>query len=495
MSRAIVPVSHIDNTVTRNVVKDVLTSIMFYTNMPEIKNITYIPRGGVADQKQHLSEEETLKLEVNNFITVEYEEKFDELIYDVNIYQTEYPAIFKASKLGISARPMHSRVILKMDVTYTNKSYNSILMWLNNFKRIYQQSSLCNLHNIQFNYNVPDDVLAYIMEVYTLQENVSGYGISLSDFIRLHFTTNGVVIRHNQNNTKTQMAINTIFTGVVGVFTEHPQDTIDNSKEPPMSSVKFSYEVEYDRVSAIALDYQHYIHNQVIDISMLKKYYDRQPHWDAHSGNAPVSGVINKLTKNFYGANNYSGDYSYTGDGWISPTPPDSMEEIMVAPVQLDLNNLTELINTSILVNYNIPDWYIPLINQFNVPVTQPYKWFLYFQLFEVNASVTPMAINVSTNGDITSVLNLNPRNRYYFRVLKNTKLTQVDFTWLLNYPSQLQLILQNYNPNTFIRTIGNGTRVDKNSLDDSLTLINPVNIYGKPAKTVMVSDIIVRRK
>lgn len=495
MPKVVMPIADTDSTVSRLVAQDIVQQLMFHTDISDIKDIIFLQRGGIAAQSQEHAANQALKLDVDDYLIVEYSESDETIQYDYSKYQLEFAPIFRASALGIEVTPIYAKTNIELNITIRSKSYVKLLKWLNEYKRNYQRITPTNYHDVQYNYTLPEHLVAYLNQVYQLQENIAGYGETLKQFIEKHFMIDGLAIRQNLNDAHKALIVNAKNTGCLGQFTEIPSDAIETSHEPPISEIKFTYSVGYDRITAVSLQYQKYIHNQVIDLKFVEEYYDRRPHFNPHAGNRTASQTVNVLTENVNNSQSWPEIYAYTGDGWVPPIIEKSFEYSVVLPIQLDLLNLANILDLDTLAIFGFPEWLINLMKMYRLDLCTQFEFAIYLDFFEVNAKTVRIPISVDSNFMIKTNLVLNPRNRYYLRLSVCTNLFGVNFEPLYNDPTILQTLLQWINPDVQLKTIGNGTRVNTDSLFEALNLINRSN-YTKPRwPLVLQTEIIATRK
>lgn len=474
MVAVVIPVSNTDSTVTRPIVKSVVEELMFSTEMPEIKDILYLQRGGIAPQAQMNTPDQALKLDVDNYLEVGYSEiQSDQFSY--NKYQFEYPAFFKDSALGISIQPIYTKVQLEIAFTYKSKSYATLTTWLNTFNRKLLNSQAMDFHDVVYTYTLPTDAVAYIQQVHTLTENIAGYGDNLNTYLQKHFCIDGVVVRQNLDDSQRAVAISVKNTGCLGIFTTMPE-VQETTREPPLSTLTFTYTLSYDRVTSILLNYQMYIHQQVIDLKFIRQYMDRRAHWNLHAGNRTFTQSVNAVTENMYGLLDYPNDGSNIGDGWTPDTSFDQAYTSLILPIQLDLTNLTYLLDLNDLSLYNYPTWLISLMKQYSQYLCTYRNWPLYIDAFEVNAVSTNIPVSIDNNFHLNTIITPNPRNRYYVRVTVLTNLLLMNFSDLQKDPANLLLLLQwidsrNIYINDNVLNNGSGTTSGNNGYNSTITL------------------------
>jgi hypothetical protein len=483
MPKIIVPVNNTDLTVSRLVAKSVTEQLLFTTEIPVIEDIIYVQRGGLATQAQMNNHNEPLKLNVDEYLTVEYKETFEADHFDVNKYQNEYHPVFTAKAIGVNVVPVYNRVQLEITYTYTSKSFNILNNWLNAFRRKLVTADAIGYHDVLYNYSIPVDVLSYLNKVYKLMKNDLTYTDTMKVFITKHFCKNGLILRQNLNDSNRQLAFNVKNTGCLGIFTQLPE-SVETSNDPPHSSVSFSYTLTYDRITAVCLEYQLYIFNQLIDISNLLKYCDKKLYAELHTGNRTGSQIVNTLTENHF----KNDKLVYSIDSWRPSITPRYLIPSLVIPLQLDVSNLTNVLDLQLLTEFNYPVKLLLLMKQYKELLNKLYSWFIYLELFEVNDKTSLIPFYIDDNFNLISKVALNTRSRYYFRlsILKN--LFKVDFTSLLGKPDDLLYLLQYLNSKVTLSTIPNSNIVTRSSLLAAINLIADTNLTALKTQRIQTS-------
>ena len=495
-SRVVVPLDNTDNTVTRLVVKSVLEELVFSSQM-DIEDIFYIPRGGKAATSQMYSADKTVKLEIGNHIQVEYKETYDPITIDQDVNSPEYIPIFRLPELDIDITPMHSRVNIEMTISYKNRSYNSLVTWLNNLRRQWINTNVTNYHEIIYNYTVPNDVLSYLYNVYVLTENIAPYGLTLQAWVAQNFT-HGIMVRHNLDDSSRAAAINVMTSNCVGTYTQIPE-VIETSKEPPMSSASFTYTLTYDRVTALALTYQKYIHNQVCGLDVIRKYGDRRSHQLPYKGHRTFTSSVNiaagepnlDLSNIFYDPE----------DTWHPDLVPASTTTVLIAPIQLDLNNLTDVVNLNDLKSSRVPQSLLTTMSNNSSCITKAFKSPIQIYLYEVGSATTMIPLICDTDLNVSTMVVLDPRKRYYLRIAMVTDLSMVDLNCsnLRRNGPDLVNIIKALDPTITVATIGNGAYVTDQGLNDAINWLNSTNhfykvYYGTHRYFVVAEDSIIAK-
>lgn len=498
MPTVLVPIDNSDVTISRLIVKSVIEQLMFMTEMTA-EDIIYIERGGKSTSAQIYKDHETLKLDAGNYIKVEYKEVYDPNNVDISRYQPEYLPIFNAPKLGLVITPLHSKTTIEMTITYKSRSYNTISNWLSGFRHMLELSSPSHVHDVMYNYTIPYDVLTYLYHAYVHIEAIAPYGVDLGSWVKDHFT-DGLMVRHSLNNKNKDLAINVHSTNNIGIYTQLPEN-IETTLEPPETKITFTYNFTYDKVIELLVEYQKYIHNQTCNYNSLKRYADRRYHKRTSLGHRTFTGSVNvvgespdiDMSKMFF-------DYE---DMWHPKSVPVSTSTILMVPIQLDLPDLVTVLNLhEINLPTILPARLLEIISRYSNCAVSSYKFPIQIYLYEVNDVIGMVPLNMDNTLNITSKLDLDPRNRYYLRIAIVTDWTLLDLT-CNDFRNDADAMLYLYgllNPNYTIKTLGDGRFVSDIELDKALNDLNNTNFnyrvyYGIHRYfTVATTSIIAKR-
>ncbi len=449
MPRVVMNLHNQNLTITRPVVKSVISELLFMLEFSPIRDILYVARGRHAETKQVENSLEANKLSTDEYLEVEYEEKFIDEYRNPDQYQFEVPPIFAIPELGILVKPLCQRVSLDMTLKYTSKSYTTIMTWQAAIKRFLLNRNPFYYHDIFYTYTLPNELLAYLKQIYDLTETVAPYNRTLKQFIQTYFANGAVSVRQNINDSQRAFAIQMKNIGCLGILTQFP-DSIETGKEPPKTDASFNYRIEFDLPTALILDYQHYIHNQVIDLQFLRFFQSRTFKGDLHTGLKTFSGVVNTVTD----IPLLLVDQVYCEDSWTNPSQLPNYYPIVILPIQLDPLNLQLVIDFHELTNYGFPANVINSLFLYKDLLLSASKWFLYLELNEVGITTEKMAMTIDNNFIISSVYNLDLRKRHYLTIYLNTDLSQLDWKTYQGDVTNMLIILKFLYPNVNIDSL-----------------------------------------
>jgi hypothetical protein len=491
MPKITIPVSYTDATVTRPVVDSIVKQFMYYTQMRDIKDIIFTPKPGAQQAMQQVvSLQEPLRLEVNNLLKVDYSEDYDRELWDVTKDQANFPPIFADPKLGVSVTPLYSKVVLTLNITYQAKSSNDITQWLNGCRRRNQFSNPGFNHDISYYYDLPTEVLAYIAQIHGLRENISGYGDTMKNYFLSHLV-DGLNLQSNQAGSG-ELIIAVRNNNISGNFDQYEPPVPDTQKEPPLTTVNFTYVVRYDRVTDLVLEYQHYIHNQVVNLSFLQQFGDRNSHYDMLVGKQPASNYIGLSQKNAAYEEAYKDHGTYYGDGWRPVMTPPNMKTNFITPIQIDLDNLRVVLNLDDLVNFGFSQSLINVLKRHYIHLKKIYKWFAYIEMYEVNEEENFLPFIIQPNGNALLMVDPILRNRHYFRILSNYDLLNASFDDI-DIEDLIEILhwLDPNFPDEIIDIDAWSNEADKNKIKN---YFGKLNLQHGGMKTVQIATVISKK-
>ncbi len=496
MSTVLVPITSSDSTVTRNVVDSIVKQLFFLTNWTT-KDILFIERGGKAATNQFMTPTETLALENDEHAIVEYSETFDQATPNPTRYQTEYLPIFQIPQFGIGMTTTCSKKQLELKVTFKSKNYDKLSMWLENFKRFTDLQDPAHHHDINYTYTIPNDVVSYLYHVWYVIKDTVSPPITLHDFIIKHFAK-GLGVRSNLSDTKKAIVMDIYNTGCLGFYTQIPEAIEPPSKEPPSSQITFTYVVFYDKVNAIKLDFQSVVANKKLDVSAFNKYGVRYPLIPAPQGLRTFTGILQDNGDDAY----YDSIYFDPNNRWSPSTLPTAISTVLIVPIYVDVNDPYNVMNLHQLVDARIPPELMAILKKYWDMLTELYGFMFNLSLYVVGLKEWMERIIIDIELNIRTINNrLDYLNRYYLQISMVVDLLRLDFTRLQNDVTSLLYLLRLFDPTITVdtnarnslKTIGNGTFVTMDSINNVISLITNTNVDTTLAfpKTVMTTHII----
>lgn len=492
MSHVLIPVDNTDVTVTRMAAEQSVKSIMGKLKIPRIEQIKYIPRGDKSNVSPLGNNDNALQLDLDKYIIVEYAETFDEDACDNKPNVLEYQPLFTNKAIGVAAVPLHTKVKLELTISYRSTNYDDLTKCLNEF-RLWKQQGLTSLyHDVNYNYTIPRSVLEYLNQCHQLTESVAPYGTSLKDFMLDGFGESGINIRKNITGSKSRLVYNGTMKRCLGIFTSAP-DVIETSREPPKSELRFTYVLYYERINYVRLVYQKYIHNQVIDLTVLTPYYSHRPFFNPWVGYRPVSQEIELLTQTTFNTPDNIIRIPGDDDGWLPNFTTKDMRVLMVVPLWVDPLNRKSIFPIDEFKELGFIPELVDNLKLYPDLLLVPYRWFFYVEVWEVNRKTYKIPIEV-VDGVIQAKTDMDLRSRHYMQISICTNVSKVDFTDIKLRPTVLQYFFNVYDPSITLDVIGNGKCVTRQSILKAINIVNNTDNTLYPYYLVNTANILARR-
>lgn len=409
--------------------------------------------------------------------TEEFKESFDPSVKN----RYDNPPIYANDDLGVHIHPLTNRVMLTIECKYRSRSYNDAQAFLHNFRTIYQNRSRSHLHDLNYNYTIPDTIMGYIYDVHNATQVLATEPESLKDFFERGFSK-GLNLRESLNGNNRKFIMNVVNSGCLGKFESIPEE-VNVNREKGICEVAFTYVIEYDRPVSLYLEYQKFVCNQRID----KDYIQAFKQDIEYSNPAHRLTLSNEVTRVLKSADQYKFLYPESiffddDDLFIPKTLLHKNTTLLMLPINLDINNLTSILNL-----YDIPDdrfahSILDSFKELHQTLTDSRNSFFSVTLHEVGSSESIKAINVSDELTVTSIDELDVNKRYYLRLSMKHSLNYISSNtaeYLRNRPTLLLAIIRHLMPDfDDLRTIGDGIYVTKAEFDRIADLIDKGNKF-----------------
>lgn len=210
----------------------------------------------------------------DQLISITVDEQFEESYTATPVMKPEGMPIWRDDALGVILRPIHMPAILKISFKYRCYDRTQAEAWRNRMRSKISIWGDVNYHILDYSYIVPKEFLYVMKEIYTLRENIAGYGDSWGQYFDSHRGPRFTTISNLKGN-KTELAVSEKQTRVLGGF-DFNTDMERGEKDGDNSSwtVSFNYEVWYSRPTEMQLEYPLFVHQQLLPDACIPKVSD-----------------------------------------------------------------------------------------------------------------------------------------------------------------------------------------------------------------------------
>lgn len=211
-----------------------------------------------------------VRLSTDEFLEVEYEENYDEnAIRSTPIHRPEAPFIFKDPTTGTMVCPVRQELKSTITLRIHASDKQKVEILLRKYKNLISRDVDQMAHKLSYSYDVPPSILACLIDVYSLRENVAGYMDSFDDWFTLNFVPNKVTAYSiNGENPVCKIAESSV--RAVTYFEdgdEIPKKEKNDDAGGWFAEIRLGF--YWQRVESMTIYYPIVIHNQIMPAQYL----------------------------------------------------------------------------------------------------------------------------------------------------------------------------------------------------------------------------------
>lgn len=473
--RVTLPIHNINSTITRYVVQSVIAHLAYYYKIP-YDDIIY--KEGNLPILNRDTKTNYPVLDQGNKLFVNYTELPGENYYNLRKDQHEHPYIFYAPKIGVTLDPLSIRSVIKVNCILRNQTYDVLQVFLNKYLHELSKSQPFLYNKLEMIVTINDEIIDYLFKVYDAMELKGGYGDTLKDFSSKYFQTD-IFERVNANQSQGKLATK-INSKMNLTKLQDVEKDIKLIPEGGYYDVNFSLEITYDKFTELVLNYQRFIHNSLVDTSIIEKFHDNIKQTSDFKGPIGWTGMI--LRPLVEDSSTIIDPFYDNRDRWY-PNDPDLLT-LFITPIQVNELNLFEVINLNDILTDKLPSWLLLALAQYRTLITTKFYFFFKVTLYGISDYQSEVNLNISENLIITSVDELDIRKRYYLSISVIRQInTVINFDSYFKEIDLIVNILKLFNPNLLtdgsqgnLKILGNNYMIDPNSFIEVIKLLNTIS-------------------
>lgn len=280
MPNLLIPIKLTADSVSRRVYKSVIDKVIHITDMDttrvEIRGdlgVATQPGGEIGDvgkSNRYLHE--------GRVIVTARETYRDSEVINAAVRDPDAQPIFEDRSIRIHIKPVFSYTDVELQFLYRAPTKQAANAWRDDIKIRLADNRQQHLHELDYHYPIPPWCAGFLKHVYTLREAVGGYGDSLGDYLRNHYTHRATVVTTLDGDlNKSLLVIAEKQIGVQGWFDFIEPVEDEKNNDGPTWNVSFVYRFNYKKPLEINVQYPLVIHNQLISPSYIVKPYEEDP--------------------------------------------------------------------------------------------------------------------------------------------------------------------------------------------------------------------------
>lgn len=432
MPTIMLPLPEIQESVVRPIVFSVIDDIKKITNI-NIPTPIYFP-GDVRKMHQSGStidsdnRDPVLSSQRNLFVEVE-EDFHEDYIASVGaLYKPEHPPIFVDPILDVTIVPVYVTSTIKIQLKFKTQSRTEAKKWRDDIIVKTSRLRIQNLHTVTYHYSMPEVIEDILYSIYERREATEGYNQTAAEYLISNATSRLTLIGDIANKSSI-LAIQEKQTRIIGLYDfEIAPEKSERDENTGSWISTMSYSFSYSRPTEISIKYPVMVHNQLMPEKYTTCVFD----------NPSLDTSMYRHSQSLYALAMFESTTLLDNSQAIKPvyhvpefdlfepiTVPVGTLTVFIALCSLDLPNKRYLMNLNEIdpfaIDKRILDFILAGEYQY---ITKPYRSVIQLQLFKDNEIHMNDVLQCDNLGNITSRVDLSPRQIHRVRFSILTDLT-----------------------------------------------------------------------
>lgn len=419
MPNLLVPIGPTTESITHHAMHGMITQVMKLTGISS-KTPRYILNDdeSIALPGTSMLDQQQTKLGHDERLNVSYLEEYIETsVINSAVRHDEESFIFVDQSLSTSIKPIYSYTEVTLNFNYRTESRHQAEKWRNDIKVRLADDRQSQLFELDFHYPIPVSVLVILLEIHKARELKSGYGETLSKYLKDKFTPRATTLV-NQVGKRELLVIRESQVGIQGWHESILPPVAERNDGGGAYVVNFSYKFHYHKPVSLHFVYPQMVHNTILPARFLNTggqytleerkrlpglYYAAFE--DAYGvrvdTNGPLGGV--RIPK---------------WDEWLPRAIPSALATLVTMFVGIEQENLYHIAELSDIGEY---EWH-PAFKSFfkkEAPWVTKKKGesFIHLHLYEGRDSVTHGSMTLDQDLKVDYLLPLDIREMYHLSV------------------------------------------------------------------------------
>lgn len=272
MAKLLLELSDTEESVSRPVIMSVVRQILKTTGLP-IDTKIFFPKENENDSQigSRINEDTTdVKFETAEKIFINVEEGYvQDRLLSTAIYRPDEAFIFTDNSLDVYVKPGYSSTDIRISFKYRSRNKTTAKKWRDDIRARVSMSKDINIHNVEFQYLIPNEVVDTLKHLHDLREGIAGYGDTFADYISKHLSVRASVVT-NLNGEQNAWAIKEGQLRIEGWYNfEGVPDKEEKENDSGNYSISFTYQFRFDKPILMVVNYPIMIHNQLVKYELL----------------------------------------------------------------------------------------------------------------------------------------------------------------------------------------------------------------------------------
>jgi hypothetical protein len=350
-------------------------------------------------------------------IVIDVKESFDpEALSVTYVSQHENRPIIYDRSTGLEIRPVYVDTDVEITIEYKSISKTDIWNWENSIRVKLSQHMDMLLHDVKYDYLMPDPVGNLIKEVYDKSESVDGYGIDFQEYLTRH-SDGRLRWISDQAKKHFDITVEETQSRIVGTFDFSPiPDKPEYDSESSKWVMTFVYKFKYQKPLQLHCTYPIVVHNQLLP-PKYTLYTTTDYYKDNYNGLRSSSMDASKLFEMQLSTYIVKPGYFIRlpkFDSWEAPEPNPYTAWIFSALSLINEDDKRTLLNLRELGDIELDPDVLDWIRDSELPyITKLYTSFLHIGIYDEEMMYDHEAFFVDSDLNVKSVNDLDLRKTY----------------------------------------------------------------------------------
>jgi len=273
MPNLLIPIPHSYDAVSRRVAKSVISNLLRITRMEETTRVEIRGDSQTAAQPgSELTDDRLVnRLSNDGRVMVSFRETYsDSEVINAEVRHPYAQPIFADPMIGVHIKPVYSATDMELNFTYRAKSKQEAMIWRDDIKIRMADNRQSHLHEVDYHFPVPNFCAGLLIHIHELRESVAGYGDSLGQYLKKHYTKRATVLTNQAgSDVNTLLVIAEKQLGVQGWFDFDLPVEEEKNEDGPSYLIQFNYRFNYHKPVELNVVYPQVVHNQLISSDYL----------------------------------------------------------------------------------------------------------------------------------------------------------------------------------------------------------------------------------
>ena len=324
--------------------------------------------------------------------------------------------IFKDPELGVVISPVYGQTQVTISVKYKAQSRNSAERWLSEVKRRTAQGFKELLHESEYHYLIPKEMLVILDQIHQRREAVAGYGEDLGTYLNKYWHPK-VTWLANQSGMRKAPGVRERQHDILGYFDFESVPELEKGETGNWIR-QFDYIVQFDRPHSVVMQYPLVVHNQLLEA----RYFDANQNFnlnlEMYLSTAFNQGLDVIANRHRLPALSTIMGYSVPAfDEWLPSSVPmgtSTMARILLA---VDADNPRYLCNIEELGEFALIDEVVTYLKDRAAFATKVKSSPVFFSLYQDDTRMSDSVLEMDDQGNLFTTIDLSLRRVYHLRV------------------------------------------------------------------------------